>query len=438
MLYQSSLLNEIQVIINNPDTKLEDVLLIDIIPKAVLTKNPSIIKYLKQNSKVLLKYALSDEKSKISMISYSILLACNPDILGSIFEDDYYRDMVSSLLADPTTSDVIIGRIASITLSCFTAIPNQAFESYGFIYHLLHHCDNSAVFNLFQTICCEDPRFTSTQEWLDQMGFSEYLLRELLSIDYDHTPTDPNFIKDKTFVNLFCFYKLASICCSNPILRSSFETEPFVRVLARDSSFSNTHLMSSKWKTVNALTSPITSNNMLTYHYDKAISIVTEPFDVLREYRVCALEFITKMMRFCPQTISTVKEKSILQNVISIILNFRDSTILHDTVLGFVGAGLELDKELSKQITQTLTPLMIDFADDRSDRVFSSFCFRVVEEMIKRAKKDKALAAELHDLPEFEVFVKSMLEPRRKAIETPYGCEPGAKKLLSTLKNIFE
>ncbi|KAH0794149.1 hypothetical protein GPJ56_002027 [Histomonas meleagridis] len=436
MLYQNSVINEIQSIVQNPSTRLDDVLSIDYIPKAVLTKYPPLIKYLQKNSKTLLKLALSEEESKVSIISYSILLSNNPDILGAMFDNYYYRDLVSSLLSNATTSDVVIGRIASITLSCFIAFPEVAFENFGFIYRLLQHCDNSAVFNLFQTICSAEPRFTNAHVWLDQIGLSEYILREFNSADYSYVPTDPNFLKDKKFVNLFCLYKLSSTCSENSTLRSSFETESFVLVLAKEPTFSPTLLLNSKWKTVNALTSSVTSQFMYQHLYEKAINIIIEPFEHLCEYHVSIIEFISKMMRLYPQTLETIKQKSILQIIISIFLKFRDSTLLHDSIIDFIKTGLE-DNEFSVQITLNLLQLMIDYANDRTNRIFSCFCFRVIDTFIEKAKSSKEIKEILNETPEYTNFVRNSLAPRKKLMETPYGVEPVGGKFLETLKSLF-
>ena len=433
-MLQSFLTPELQEMISDTSTDIRDVLSLGYISKSARIGFSSVIDYLVAHSHEILNYAFKDEKSVISTNAYAILSIGNPQILKPILDDSSFQNTALKILTKPSVPQFTIGQLSSLTLTLLTNLPEQATESCGFIYHLLKYCENPGVFNFFETICTSDPKFELTQNWLNGMGFSEYLLRELDKIDFSYESKEPCAYKDSIYIRCLCFYKLIAKCCENPIMVESFQSEHVADSLAHAFPNEPSFICNARWNSISAITSQKTAVFLLNKLFKTAIDLLMEQFDKLLAYRVHALTFITKMLKIAPLSFELLLQSSMPQLLIHIVVQFPYSTFLHSAFLEFVKVGLT-HQQFAIKIVGCYTPVIIDIAEDRKNRILSPCCIKMLEMFLDLAKTNKSIAQVLNETPGISKFVRGTMKEYRRLVDTPYG-EPQTG-VIKALRNIF-
>lgn len=441
MFYPASLINKFKMARSTQCT-IKDVLSIESIFKLSTYHYEPFVSYCISYSRDILKYSLSKEVSHtVSTNAFSILMCSScQGMFNELIKNDYFRDIITQSLADPDLPQPFIGKIASLTSACIKSIKSENYNVLGYIYCLLKYCNNNAVYNFFTFICSEsDDSFNKNKlhEWLNKMGFSEYLLRELTTIDYNHEIEGENLMKDKVFDNLFCFYELISMCCKEERFKKSFENKEFIDVLINNEfHIKNSILMNKKWKVICGLVSKNTAKYIYEKVYPKAIQILDDEPQILKEYKVTIIDLLAKMMIVYPDIVNDFIDISILQIILNISLNFKNSIFLQDSILKFISSSF-VSQEFSSLLITTLMPLFMDYATDRSNRVYSCFCYRAIMIIILKSKNNPNAKKTLNVIYGYDDFVKYQLEPYKKSLETPYGSE-SKPKIVKVFKNLFE
>ena len=267
------------------------------------------------------------------------------------------------------------------------------------------------------------------------MGFSEFVFREFNNIDLNYTPEDQNNVwKDPVFVKILCLYQLVTRCCDNQILQTNFRTPDIVAVLQKDVVNAPDFIKSARWSAINAATCKETAVPLLKM-IPNALQLLTEPFKYLKSYRVSALNFITNMMTLAPLTFDLLLQSSMPQMLINLVFTFPNSTILHNSFLGFVSNGLQ-NEQFALTIASVYAPVIIDCATEGTNRILLACCMEMMKLFNKAAKDDKNIALALNETPGYTDFVKKNLKEYMKVIEKPYG-EDGAAALFHKMKNFF-
>ncbi|KAH0786607.1 hypothetical protein GPJ56_009509 [Histomonas meleagridis] len=433
-MLQSFLTPELQEMVSDTSTDIHDVLSLGYISKSARIGFSSVIDYLVAHSHDILNYAFKDEKSVVSTNAYAILSLGNPQILKPILDDSSFQNTALEILSKESVPQFTIGRLSSLTLTLLTNLPEQATESCGFIYHLLKYCENPGVFNFFETICSADPKYELTQKWLNEMGFSEYLLRELDKIDFSYESQEANKYKDSIYIRCLCFYKLIGKCCDNPIMVESFQSEHVVDSLSQAFPNEPSFIRSARWDSISAITSQKTAVFLLKKLFQTAVDILMEQFDRLLAYRVSALTFITKMLTIAPLSFELLLQSSMPQLLIHIVVQFPYSTFLHSAFLKFVEVGLT-HLQFAIKIVGCYTPVIIDIAEDRKNRILSPCCIKMLEMFLEKAKTNKEISQVLNETPGIAKFVRGTMKEYQKLVDTPYG-EPQTG-VLKMIRNIF-
>ena len=170
--------------------------------------------------------------------------------------------------------------------------------------------------------------------------------------------------------------------------------------------------------------------------YPKAIQILDDEPQILKEYKVTIIDLLAKMMIVYPDIVNDFIDISILQIILNISLNFKNSIFLQDSILKFISSSF-VSQEFSSLLITTLMPLFMDYATDRSNRVYSCFCYRAIMIIILKSKNNPNAKKTLNVIYGYDDFVKYQLEPYKKSLETPYGSE-SKPKIVKVFKNLFE
>lgn len=366
---------ELKTLVSNKDTPLEDVLSLPYFSKSSRLKFPPVTKYLAQHSEDLLQLAFSDENSAMSASAYSVLLTGEPEILQPLFTNGWLLTTAIDLLGNKDTKDYLIGRLASVTLVCLGALDENIFDQCTFIFNFLPHCNNASAFNLLTSICDDCENYAKLQEWLVKLHFYEYVFAEFDTIDYTYQfqknitdNIDTTMYKDPVASKCLCLYNLLACCCHNKILKEGFLNDKLIDILIKkfqnqskdesDQCKPPDFIRTARWKAIAAATHKVISEKLANI-LPEAINLLSEDFEKLRPYRVLALDFISKMLLLQPKvTCYLLKDSSMAQTLILLIMNFPNSSIFHQSFREFVQASLTIP-EFSFILSNIYLPIII-------------------------------------------------------------------------------
>ena len=366
----------------------------------------------------ILTLAISNETSLIAAHSFQIISVGNEKIMKKALEKDLFRDKALELLVAPDPDMIRIGRLAGITLVFLRVVP-EAQESCGFFYHLLKYCYYPPVSNFFLSLCNDDKSFSSIQTWLINMGIAEFIVREFNNTDFTYVSTETNPYKDEQYNKLICLYQIikkASIC---DVLSPAFQSKDVVDCVKKQYPNMPDFLLSAQWSAICCLCTPFTAEFM-TDLVDPAIKLVTESFEKMREYRVYALDFITAMMEHWPETYNKIVNTSILQLLTNTLVLFPGASIFHQSFRKFVATCLR-NEQFSQRIVIIFTPVMIDIAKKRENRVLSASAFEVITDFMKEAKNNPKIKEALSLNPEWNDFIENEYKNYISIINSNYG-----------------
>ena len=418
---QDYLTAELREMIEVPESPLQPVLALPYIAKVAKIGFPVFQKYMSTKCNELLKFAFADELSLVSTNAYKILSCGDKTYLKPILEDGSYCDLATEMLTHADVPSFLIARLSSLTLTLLLNLPDLACEACGYIYHLLKYCENPTVFNLFEALTGSDPNVAPAQEWLKNLGFDAYIEREVMKIDFGYKSEGGNVFKDPVYNRACYLFILIGRSSENSIMGDSFKTANMVRCLS--STFENQpdFVTTAQWRAIIAITCEKTAPTAITF-LRPALNMLTEPFTKLLEYRVSALIFITKMMNYSNLTLDLLLESQMPQMLINLVLQFENSTILHNAFLDFVELGVQ-EYKFTSQIINFYVPVVITYGESEENRVVKPCCIKVMEIFLKVAKKDKRIAQVLDEQAGVRDFVTNVVEPYNRKISTAYGGE---------------
>lgn len=388
---------------------------------------------MKKRAKPLVKIALSDERNAIGSHAYQVLLLGLEDINRSVLADDYFQNTALELLVNPETPEFIIGRLASITLGLLINTPDIAQLACGYIFHFLRYTGNPTVFNMLETIT-GDPRAEKSQQWLIDMGYPEYVARELNNIDSAYKSTNPIPLLDPLYQKLLCLYQLVFKSATNPILAKGFRSKEIIQSVASGIEFPPDFIISAQWKAINSLCTQETSS-MMHWLVPVALKYLSEPCTYLASFRVSSLDFIIAMMGYWTDIFKQLRNSGLLQNLTVLLLQFPEATILHASFRKFCEVAIT-DPEYAEKIVTIYSPIMMDVVHRWENKVLTPTCYEVMETFVEASKKNKAVDNALNMAPEYKDFKKTDMKNYNKLLTSSYGGFVSGK-VLSVLRDLF-
>ena len=382
----------------------------------------------------MVKMVLSEDQSIPTAHAFQILQVGVEQLNKEVLKDLMFRDLALETLVNSKSSEYRIGRLASLTLTFLTKSPEEAQPSCGYFYHLLKYCYNPSVFNFFESLCESDKTPESTQKWLINMGFAEYIIRELQNTDFSYESKEPILLRDKVYYKVLCLYQLVMKASKNDILAPAFQKKEIVESITKEFKNPPDFLRSAQWSAINAVCTPVNAGNMHEL-IDKAVSIITEPFDKMASYRVGALDFLTSMMDNWKQTYGILIGTTILQILTTLIILFPNSTIFHASFRNFLEMGMK-NKAFSIRIVTIFTPILIDVAKRRENRVLSATAYEVISMFVEAAKLDNDIKCCLGNNPEWNGFICNEYNNYTELISSSYG-GIAPINMFRAIKNLF-
>jgi hypothetical protein len=341
------------------------------------------------------------------------------------------------MFLNPKLPDWITGRLAVLTLTALTHLGEPAFADCGFLYRLLAYCDNPAVYNLFETITtyASDAPLDNLQVWLRSFGLCQYLIRELMGINFFYRSKLENPYLDPVYNRAMHMYELISLGCENPNLRVEFQTAEVVQCLARQFTATPDFVQISRWRAIVSITCPATASVAVAF-YAQAVSFLQDGVDRLVEYRVSALSFLAKMIELDDQAFEVILPTHVPQNCLNLVFQFENSTLFHTVFLRFVEVGLR-NPEFTNHIVESYIPLAIDRGTNDTNRIIKSTCIGLLELVMCAAKRNKRLDAVLKKHADFCAMKKGPIRAFRSIADSPYGGRIPGSSSFSLLAGVF-
>lgn len=356
-----------------------------------------------------------------------------PQLFQKLLEDNYFGNAALDVMTADDVSNFIIGRLSSITLQALICNPEEASPQCGFIYSLLSHCENPSVIYFFETIT-SDPMLVTVQQWLTDMGFVEYILREIYSFDPKYKSNEENQYYDKVWLRALTLYNLIHTCSINPNLQDSFRIDQVADALKMELVNAPEFVKTARWKAISSIVCEKVATNMLELIHP-AFNILLENFEHLAHYRVCALIFVTKMMKVAPLTTELLMETMVPQLIIHIITQFPNSSLLHRSFFRFINEGLNCDR-FATIVVNIYTPILMEIASERTNRVLAPMCFEIIKLFIVKSEKSRDIKVALQETADFNHFVKGPYTWFYQVLGNKYGGE-NSGTLVGAFKQAF-
>lgn len=405
----------------SPDTQLESVLALPYARKVADVGEPAFRKFVMNRCDKLLKLAFSEEMSTASTNAFKVFCSNDSCYLRCILDNGGLCDVGTELVSRPDKPAFLIGRLSAMTLRSLLTMPDNACLSCGYIFHLLSFCENPTVFNLFETLTSNDTNAQPAQQWLKDMGFAEFIERELTNLNYDYKSEYANAFKDPIFNRACYFFVLVARSCESPILGDVFRTPSLVKALERRFANQPDFVTTAQWRAIIALTCAKTAPSALIF-IRPALQMLTEPFEKLIEYRVSALLFVTKMLPLAPLTFDLLLESQMPQMLINLVLQFPNSTILHNAFLDFVALAAKEQRFVS-QIISFYVPVAIRYGESDENRVLKPCCIRIMDIFLGAARENKDIEVMLTEQDGVARFVSEVMHPFLEKSAASYGGE---------------
>lgn len=384
----------------------------------------NVNKYLAFHIQDILDIVLSDKSGKTTSLLINVLSYQIKEIFYALLTKSKFSDMASEILCKPDSSEQVIARLSIITLSALLTLPDEATKQCGFIYYLLKRCDNNSVFNLFATILAEDERCFFAKRWLHELGFVDYILRELENIDFEnYCDVDENpdgTLYDHTFFVATSLYSLLSRCAKSDMFKE--DTMDLHTILVLKKTFKHEYplfVKNARWKAINSVICQENANDMSSL-LPEAISIISSYYPRVYEYRSCAISFIGSIINFSPTFASYAVDEKIPNYILSLLLQFQNCSILHSVIINFISKTIEIEP-LGSHLTQIFVPLIMDEVKIQKNKTFIPTLFSLADIIHNAGKKKKPIENSLVHFPEFETFCKNQLSRYKANNKKNYG-----------------
>jgi hypothetical protein len=412
-------ISQLNAILEDSTTTLPSVLELPYITQLARIGLPTLRSFIEPYSKELLQYAFSPEDARHSTPAFKLLTCGHPEYLRPLLESGMYLNYATETLITPGVSPVLIGRLSSLTVVALLNLPEVACDCCGFIYRLLPFCEIPTVFNLFETLTGEDSRIAQAQKWLLDFGFCEYIPREIGNVDFAHVPADGNVFKDPVYNKACYLFQLVSRGSKNAILGVELRTPAVVECLQKQFPNIPDFVQNARWDAIHSQVSEATAAGCEVF-VGEAIALLSYHFTHLKKYHVTALSFLTKIMDLLPTVVRTIQNSTLPLMLVSLTIQFPNSTILHNAFLEFTEVCLKT-LALADKLIRVYAPALVVHGESNHNRILKSCCIRTMELFINAVDGNRQLLSAWGESPEVGSFIENTIKPFRVNSGIRYG-----------------
>ena len=381
--------------------------------KFIIAKHPQIVDYIQHHINELIDIIFCDDK-QLATQGYTVFGHLQSDLIDSILQTSDFREQVLKILRNDKKETYILARACNMTALALTMNAGSFPTACDYILNFVNYIEEDPILDFFQEITQEDFSYTSTQEWLASKSFDK-IVTDLINttfIDNDDYYANPNL---KKLTNLF---QLIEFCVTSPALIEQFRSTDTIKAILK---FPRLHHKAedARWSALDALYCK-KSIDLMRDIYDDAFSVLAEPYVVINNFRLSALHIFEKMITYDTVLIPKIKKSPLYQIILRMILQFHDNTFVLIQIEQFLQIAFK-NKEINIIYANALIPALIYEGMKQENKALSCFLFKIVDDAVAAANKDRIFKAALLRIDEFDAFLKGPVKQRRKLIQNGYG-----------------
>ena len=381
--------------------------------KFIIAKHPQIVDYIQHNINELINIIFCDDK-KLAAQGYTVFGHLQSDLIDSILQTPDFREQVLNVLRGNERETYILARACNMTALALTMNAGSFHDACDYILDFVIFILDDPIMDFFQEITQEDFSYIATQEWLASRSFTK-IVTDLINttmIDSDDYYDNKNALK---LTNLF---RLIEYCETSPALIENFRSPETIKALLK---FPRLHhkVEDARWSALDALYCK-KSIDLMRDIYDDAFTVLAEPYVVISNFRLSALHIFEKMLNYDKIIFEKIKKAPLYQIILRMILQFQENTFVLIQIEQFLQVAFK-NKDINIIYANALIPPLIYEGIKQENKAMSCFVFKVIDDAVAAANKDRIFKAALLNIDEFDEFLKGPMKARRKLIQNGYG-----------------
>lgn len=394
----------------------------------------------------IFKIAISTTYDELIPQSIYIISTAKKEILQPLLDDAYFCTAISTILGETENiSNSLIGRISTIALSLLTAFPNDAAHICGFLFHLFPYCYNPSVFNLFDILCSPRPNRQTVQRWLIEMGFMEFLMRELSSFDYSYHPafqTESNDLiqlssenskhssnilnilplQDEKYEKAYTIYRLLYRCTTSTNFEGFVSSEQLINAIFQHFDPEPFYVSSQRWRLINGMCNSVTASNMEPF-VEQAISLICQPIQEIHECHNYALQFLNQMLSFFDHTFMIMHDNKLPVILMGLMTQFQQCNFFHLTITQWISIAMH-NRILAKEIA-LVYPTFLVSPENYQNPTLRPHIMNIIGLIQECSKTNETVKYILQSFPEYIHFTRTKYPNYIDLQEAEYGGKIG-------------
>ena len=396
----------LESLVRDTTPELADVLKNPAVLRAYRLGSKNLVQFFSEHIRELLELAFRDDCKKITICAFKILTMSNGFLTEPLLETARFGEFALEILSlpPPRLSERLISRLCSVTLAILVSGYENSLSYCSFVFHLLRHCENLGVFEFFCSIA-SDEDLDHVQKWLIEIGFADYVIRELSS-----SVTSGATEKETSLL------RLVAQTAVNTRIIEAFQDKRVISALNVEVS-GNWQFDNARWGAINAICTDANPNDFGALAV-KAHGILTTHTDKIHEYHATCLAFLVKFMSIRKDLF----DEELVKAVLGLTLQFRECSLFQLQVRRFVRASLAINV-IRQRVIKHFVHVMIVEAQIREHGSISWTSRAILEDIWRETQSNRTLHDEVRAIDGYREFIKHKLKPYIQLRETDYGGE---------------
>ena len=403
---------------NNKISKLEKMIFKNLSFNKMQITNVKSIDFFASHAKELLDLAFDteiDSKNNkndhrhvaLSRGAFLILTAAPEKLLTALMNDFMFFMKATELLSKPRIPQLIASRLATM----FTIICNNNDEdgvnAFGLMVLLLKYIEDSAVSNMFHTVCTHNSKKNPINFAILQTDFDVFVINELKDAQ-----------SDEQIHNLLL---ILQDCLKNKTLNEKFKTQSILDQLVNmlNKTRDNYQLCNQVWETLALIVSSKLLSNLQPV-FNTAMEILLEPFETLHIFHTAIFDFLTQIVILKAAMFSEVQRVHVCQVITRLCVQFSNSTNLILSIFKFIRSSLT-NKDFAHIILNSFVSLFVFEGQSETRSAFSANCLLFLADLERMKTSSIMVNKFLTSNKVYTSFYKSWFKAYLDDLYTPYG-----------------
>lgn len=400
-------------------TKLEDILNRDITFRLFRTNEQTMISFLSKHIDQLLDLSFNPNSDKeLSAKAFGILEHRQEVLTKLLLEKQRIHNTACTILSNPDDlNPLFLNRLASLTLDVIYYDPAFIIGKCGYILQLIPFTGEPSILSLFESLCSpnDDHDFIQFQNWMNSIGFTEVLLKEL-----DDFPLQ---MENATLLTPSANYyaallRLITVCGSSPIFGPKVCTYQFVTALNRTAGNYPLFIEDQRWEAISAIYCQSTKEIMRGF-FPLAIEILNDKSRCNTLSGTSAIDILSVMVAIDPVLIDFFISMNVPQIILNLVIEFPDATLLHISVIDFIKAALQnnqIRKSFAHDISSTL---LLTFTQE--NKCLRGTLYKILRAVVKLSKANPKIASDFKQNQKLTDIISGPMQEYRLVLKSQYG-----------------